>query len=174
VRLVKIKWDTSRWVEGSEINNWSLIPQSEAKVFPGYIPKTIISDYNEACAIVRLSPKASATLSRRCLQGIVRDYWGVRVKSGRLKDEIDEIKDKTDPATWDAIDAVRKVGNVGAHMEKDINLVIDVEPEEASLLINLIEILLKDWYITREERKQRLTSIKVMAEEKEGKKKADK
>ena len=54
--------------------------------------------------------------------------------------------------TWDAIDAVRKVGNIGAHIEKDINVIIDVEPREAELLIGLIEMLLKDWYVVREER----------------------
>ena len=31
---------------------------------------------------------------------------------------------------WQAIDAVRSIGNIGAHMEKDINLIVDVDPEE--------------------------------------------
>ena len=31
----------------------------------------LMDDYEEACAIVNLSPKASATLSRRCLQGMI-------------------------------------------------------------------------------------------------------
>jgi hypothetical protein len=30
-----------------------------------------------------------------------------------------------------------------------INLIIDVDPEEAQLLIGLIEFLIEDWYITR-------------------------
>jgi len=38
-----------------------------------------------------------------------------------------------DPLTWEAIDAVRKLGNIGAHMEKDINVIVDVDPEEAEL-----------------------------------------
>jgi hypothetical protein len=81
------------------------------------------------------------------------------VKPGRLVDEIEEIKDKTDHLTWEAIDAVRKVGNIGAHMERDIDLIVDVDPNEAELLINLIEMLFQDWYINREERKKRLQSI---------------
>jgi hypothetical protein len=44
-------------------------------------------------------------------------------------------------------------------MEKDINLIVDVDPNEAELLINLIETLFQDWYINREERKKRLQSI---------------
>jgi hypothetical protein len=139
------------------IKRWRLVPPSNAKVFPDYIPRPLIDDYTEACLIREYSPKASATLARRCLQGILRDFWGV--KPGRLVDEIEAIEDKTDHLTWEAIDAVRKIGNIGAHMEKDINLIVDVDPNEAELLINLLETLFQDWYINREERKKRLQSI---------------
>lgn len=152
-------------------NTWNLVPRSRAKAFPDYIPKSILDDYNEACLIANLSPKASATLARRCLQGIIRDFW--KANPGRLVDEIDQIKNKTDQLTWDAIQAVRKVGNIGAHMEKDINLILEVDPQEARMLIELIEILLKDWYVTREERKKRLLSIKSVADKKEGQKSTD-
>ena len=62
-------------------------PISLAKAYPDYIPQTIRSDYEEAHAILNLSPKASATLSRRCLQGMIRDFWGI--SKARLVDEID-------------------------------------------------------------------------------------
>ncbi|MBA7478070.1 MAG: DUF4145 domain-containing protein [Dehalococcoidia bacterium] len=153
------------WVTGDKIGEWNLIPQSIAQSFPDYIPEAILDDYNEACLIKDLSPKASATLSRRCLQGIIRDFW--KVKPGRLVDEIEQIKDKVDPDTWKAIDSVRSVGNIGAHMEEDINLIVDVEPNEAELLIGLIEILLRDWYIAREQKKSHLESIVQLATEKE-------
>ena len=148
---------------------WNLIPPSKAKGFPSYIPQGIIDDYNEACLICNLSPKASATLSRRCLQGIIRDFGGV--KPGKLFNEIDQIKDKVDPTTWEAIDSVRKMGNIGAHMEKDINVIVDVEPDEAELLIWLIETLIKDWHIAGEERKKRLGEIKAVAEQEDSDKK---
>ena len=95
------------------------------------------------------------------MQGIIRDFWVA--KPGRLVDEIDQIKDKVDPLTWDAIDAVRKLGNIGAHMEKDINVIVDVDPDEAELLIGLIETLLREWYVAREERKARMGSIVAAA-----------
>lgn len=136
---------------------WNLVPRSNAKSFPDYVPLAIISDYEEACLIKDLSPKASATLSRRCLQGIIRDFWGISKRT--LFDEIEAIKDNVDPLTWSAIDSVRSIGNIGAHMEKDINIIIDVEPEEAALLVGLIEILINDWYIVRHEREQRLKGI---------------
>jgi len=138
-----------------------LVPSSNAKAFPEYIPAAITQDYKEACLIQDLSPKASATLSRRCLQGILRDFW--QVKPARLVDEINEIQNKVDHVTWDAIEAVRKLGNIGAHMEKDINVIVDVDPNEAGLLIGLIETLLQEWYVSREERKKRMGAITAAA-----------
>ena len=156
--------------KGDALAKWQLRPQSTARVFPSYIPAPILQDYAEACAIRDLSPKASATLARRCLQGIIRDFWSI--SKPRLVDEIEAIKSKTDPLTWQAIDAVRGVGNIGAHMEKDINLVIDVDPNEAALLIGLLEVLLRDWYVARHEREQQLNRIVAIGKAKsEAKKK---
>jgi hypothetical protein len=153
-----------RWEPKDEKQSWQLIPASIAKVFPNYVPQPILDDYNEACLIRDLSPKASATLSRRCLQGIIRDFW--KVSKPRLVDEIEAIKDKVDPLTWQAIDAVRHIGNIGAHMEKDINLIIDVDPQEAGLLIGLIEMLIKDWYIVRHEREEQLRAVVKLSDDK--------
>lgn len=148
----------------AQIDSWTLRPRSEAKPIPGYVPQAIRQDYQEACLIRDLSPKASATLARRCLQGMIRDFHGVR--KGRLKDEIDAIKDKVDPETWGSIDSLRKIGNIGAHMEKDIDVIIDVDPQEAHLLITLIEGLVKDWYVNREERKLLHKNISETAKKK--------
>jgi len=148
------------------LNSWQLIPESKAMSFPSYIPPAILGDYNEACLILNKSPKAAATLARRCLQGIIRDFWQVKIKSGRLSDEIKEIESKVDPKTLEAIDSVRSVGNIGAHMEQDINLIVDIEPKEADLLVGLIEILLKDWYIARYEREIHLDAVRQLGIEK--------
>lgn len=162
--LFDLQWIPNVWKKGEYIKQWNLIPQSEARVYPDYVPQAIRADYEEACLIKNLSPKASATLSRRCLQGMIRDFHKVKEKNLYL--EIDAIKDKVDPLTWSSIDAIRKIGNIGAHMEKDIDLIIDVEPKEAALLINLIELLIKDWYIHRHEREIMLKGIVGIAETK--------
>lgn len=156
----------TRWEWGplTEHQSWQLLPESNAKVFPDYVPKPISEDYYEACRICNLSSKASATLARRCLQGMIRDFWGI--SKGTLKDEIEALEDKVDSLTWEAIDSVRKVGNIGAHMEKDINVIIDVETNEAQLLIELIEQLMNDWYRTRNDKQERLRKIKEVAEAK--------
>ena len=149
---------------------WHLVPESMAKTFPGYIPNALIEDYTEACLIVDKSPKASATLARRCLQGMIRDFWGVTGKRS-LAHEIDEIQDKVDPDTWDAINALRKLGNIGAHMERDINLIVEVEADEAGLLIQLIETLFDDWYVRKHDRQQRMAKIKATAADKDAQRK---
>ena len=164
VQMAEAKVSAGKWLRGKPIKQWELIPPSRAVTFPNYVPKPILDDYEEACLIQNLSPKASATLSRRCLQGMIRDFWNI--KKGRLIDEIKALEAVVDPLTWKAIDTVRKVGNIGAHMELDINLIIDVGPDEAAKLIELIELLIRDWYITRHERQERLEQIVAIAEAK--------
>jgi hypothetical protein len=154
---------------GDAIRAWNLVPPSRARALPAYIPSVIIDDYNEACLIVDLSPKASATMSRRCLQGMIRDFFGVSKK--RLVDEIEAIKDKVDPTTWEAIDAVRSIGNIGAHMEMDINVILDVDPGEAEELIRLIELLVEDWYMNRYKRQEQLKAVLEIKAKKDAAKK---
>jgi hypothetical protein len=44
-------------------------------------------------------------------------------------------------------------------MEKDIDVLIEVDPDEADLLLRLIEGLLEEWYIRRYERQDRMNKI---------------
>jgi hypothetical protein len=151
----------------------TLLPESSAKPQPDYIPKPLVDDYIEACRISELSPKASATLARRCLQGMIRDFCGI--SKARLIDEIDHLRKMVDAGqspkgvleeSVDAIDHVRTIGNIGAHMERDINTIIDVDAGEARILIELIETLFKEWYVARHQRVKRLEGLKQIAEEK--------
>ncbi|MCF6370058.1 DUF4145 domain-containing protein [Rhizobium halophilum] len=144
-----------------------------SKVQPEYIPAPLREDYQEACLIRDHSPKAAATLARRCLQGMIRDFCGI--SRSRLIDEIRELKKQLDEGrgpkgveaeTIDAIDAVRDIGNIGAHMEKDINLIVEVDPGEAQALIELIEMLFDEWYVARDKREKRLASVRAIAAEK--------
>jgi hypothetical protein len=66
----------------------------------------------------------------------------------------------------EAIDHVRGLGNIGAHMEKDINIIIEIDPGEAQSLIELIELLFEEWYVAREERHRRLSRLKHISAEK--------
>lgn len=145
-----------------------LYPSSRAKQFPNYVPSFIKQDYEEAYSIVNLSPKASATLSRRCLQGMIRDYWKISKKT--LYDEIEALKDKIPSTQWKAIDATRSIGNIGAHMEKDVNTIIDIEPNEATQLLKLIELLIDKWYIARHDEEQLLKDVIKIKNDKQSQK----
>lgn len=147
-------------------------PLSLAKQFPKYIPEQVRNDYEEAFSILNLSPKASATLSRRCLQGMIRDFW--KVTGSSLHDELEKIKDKVEPSTVPVLTALRKLGNIGAHPEKDVNLIVDVTPSEALQLIQFIELLINDWYISKHEKEELLKSIININDEKQSTRKKSK
>ena len=58
---------------------------------PSEVDVMFAIDYKEACLIFNLSSKASAALSRRCLQNILRGKAGV--KKGDLANEIQQVID---------------------------------------------------------------------------------
>lgn len=146
---------------------WQLIPEASVRQLPDYIPKAIRQDYTEAFLVKDKSPKASATLSRRCLQGMIRDFWGV--KPGNLYSEIRALEGmgRVDPQTLDSIDAVRKVGNIGAHMEEDVNVIVEVTEGEAEVMLALIDSLVDDWYVARHGREERSRRLKEIVASKE-------
>jgi hypothetical protein len=51
-------------------------------------------------------------------------------------------------------------------MEKDINVIVDVDPDEARILIDLVETLFDEWYVARHDRTQRFGKINSIAEAK--------
>ncbi len=61
---------------------------------PPEVPKKIAEDYIEACSVLPMSAKASAALSRRCLQNVLHAH-GYRARD--LAKEIDLLLDETDP-----------------------------------------------------------------------------
>ena len=56
---------------------------------PKEIPQEFAEDYKEACLVLADSPKASAALSRRCLQNLLREK--AKVKHADLYNEIQEV-----------------------------------------------------------------------------------
>lgn len=139
--------------------NMRLIPPQGAKSFPEYVPQAIRNDYEEACLILNLSPKASATLLRRCLQGIIRDFWEVKITKANgfptLREEIAELgKKDIDQKLKQAFNDLRKIGNIGAHMEQDVDLIIDVDHGEAGVLLNFIEDVIGLTYVQRNQREK--------------------
>lgn len=107
------------------------------------------SDYNEACLILTLSPKASAALSRRCLQNILREK--ANVKKGDLANEIQQIIDSNSLPSHlsESIDAIRNIGNFAAHPLKSTSTgeIVEVEVGEAEWLLDVIEALFDFYFV---------------------------
>ena len=148
---------------GDVLQSFQITPKPKPKAWPNDVPLAVREDYSEAFLICELSPKASATLSRRCLQGIIRDVW--KVKPNNLSKEIDQIQDRVRKETLDIITLIRKFGNIGAHMEKDINMIINIEPNEAHLLVELVEALIQEWYIDDPKKEKLMKNLKTKIEE---------
>ena len=72
---------------------------------------------------------------------MIRDIWGIKEKN--LYNEISALKSQIPADLWSSVDALRQLGNIGAHMEKDTNIIVDIDPNEANSLIQLIELIMK-------------------------------
>ena len=116
---------------------------------PQEVPENIASDYREACLVFPFSAKASAALSRRCLQNLLRD--AAKVKPSDLSKEIQEVIDsgKLPSQLSDSIDAIRNIGNFAAHpvKSKSTGEIVDVEPEEAEWNLDVLESLFDFYYV---------------------------
>jgi hypothetical protein len=153
-----------------------LYPGKVGKPFPEHVPAAMLEDYKEAWSIIDLSPKSSATLARRCLQAMIRDFCGIKRRT--LFHEIDALRELAgedklprgvDPDTIGAMLALKDVGNIGAHMSEVDGLILDVEPGEAETLLALIEMLFADWYVTRGKRAERIAAVLGVGEAKKPK-----
>ena len=116
---------------------------------PPEIPDGFATDYREACLVVADSAKASAALSRRCMQHILREKAGIRHSD--LATEIQECLDKRVFPTYiaDSLDAVRNIGNFASHpiKTKSTGEIVDVEPGEAEWNLDVLEALFDFFFV---------------------------
>ena len=104
---------------------------------------------------------------------MIRHFCGI--SRARLIDEINALREAVETGgaprgvtieSVDAVDHVRKIGNIGAHMEKDVDLIVDIDPGEAQALIELIEMLFDEWYVEQHNRTERLKKIAAIGADK--------
>lgn len=119
---------------------------------PSHVPDNIAEDYIEACNVLPISAKASAALSRRCLQNMLRAH-GYRARD--LATEIDLLLNESDaskaiPQTLRVtVDGIRNFGNFSAHPITDVTglQIIDVEPHEAEWCLEILEEAFQHFYV---------------------------
>ncbi|MCH7575862.1 MAG: DUF4145 domain-containing protein [Candidatus Marinimicrobia bacterium] len=113
------------------------------------IPEDISADYYEACMVLDDSPKASAALSRRCLQHLLREH--ANVSPGNLADEIQQVIDSNQLPSHlaESIDAIRNLGNFAAHPIKSSNTgeILPVEPGESEWNLDVLESLFDFYFV---------------------------
>jgi len=116
---------------------------------PKEVPDSLAKDYKEACLVLADSQKASAALSRGCLQNLLRDY--ANVKHSDLADEINQVltSNKLPSHLAQGIDAVRALGNFAAHpiKSKHTGEIVPVEPGEAEWLLDILEGLFDFYFV---------------------------
>jgi hypothetical protein len=107
------------------------------------VPDEYRNDFHEAATALGYSPKASAALSRRLLQKLLREKLGIKKRD--LSQEIDEFIANVHAPSYltDAIDAIRHIGNFAAHPIKYENSgeIVEVEAGEAEWLLEVLESL---------------------------------
>lgn len=134
---------------------------------PVEVPQEFVEDYMEACLILSDSPKASAALSRRCLQHILREKGDFK---GRTLDaEIQMALDSKTlpPYISESIDAVRNIGNFAAHPIKSQQTgeILPVEPEEAEWNLEVIEMLFDFYFVQPEKTRLKKESVNQKLQE---------
>lgn len=125
-------------------------PRNGARpVCPKEVPPAVGEDYNEACLVLADSPKASAALSRRCLQNVLVD--AAKVKSRDLYDQIEEVLAANSAPSYvaDKLHAVRVVGKIAAHGIKSQRTgeILPVEPHEAEWNLDTLESVFDFYYV---------------------------
>lgn len=125
------------------------------------VPARYRQEFNEANAVLAVSPKASAALSRRILQDVIHSQYNIHLRN--LSDEIDDLMqlEGFPSEIADAIDAVRIVGNFAAHPVKSERTgeIADVEPGEAEWLLEVLEDLFESVFVQPKQRESRTTKL---------------
>lgn len=128
---------------------WLVVyPKNVPRPVPPEVEDPYKTDFIEASTVLNDSPKASAAISRRCLQMILRDF--AKAKPSDLSREIDEVLPKLPSQLAMSVDAVRNIGNFAAHPIKSTHTgeIFPVEPGEAEWLLDVLEGLF-DFYIVQ-------------------------
>lgn len=131
-------------------SSWVALPRRTSRPVPSEVRESsphIASDFEEAAAVLPLSPKASAALSRRCLQAVLAERGGAL--QSNLSNQIDAVRSTLPSTLADDVDAIRIVGNFAAHPMKEqaSGLILDVEPEEAEWTLEVLEELFEFYFV---------------------------
>lgn len=149
--------------EADSTTSIMVYPLSINRAVPEVVPESFAADFREACAVWALSPKASAALSRRCLQALLVDKGGA-TPDAPLSKQIDEVIGSLPTHIAGYLHMFREIGNLASHVTKDSSTgqIVDVEPGEAECLLDLLEAMFDHYFV----RPSQLTARKAALNEK--------
>ncbi|TPR12260.1 DUF4145 domain-containing protein [Apilactobacillus timberlakei] len=159
---------------GTDFNGqprFNIYPKNDGHInYPDFVNKYVRNDYEEAYSILKLSPKSSATLSRRIIEEVIEDFYGI--SKGTLFNKIKTLESKNEAANiTNELNAIRQVGNIGAHFNLDANKIPnDVSTEEANLLLQVVEDIINETYVRKHDVESRKISIQQLADKFKNKK----
>ena len=140
--LLERKTMIAGWSDWRDLT-FTAYPRSRSRPIAKEVPNPYRQDFTEAFTVLADSPKASAALSRRCMQALLKDQLGAKKKD--LNDQIDEvIATGTLPThVANGLHAARNIGNFAAHPMKSTSTgtIVDVEPGEAEWNLDVLESL---------------------------------
>jgi hypothetical protein len=136
-----------------EARSWLARPQwsSSGRRVDSLVPEPFRTDYQEAAAILDVSARMSAVMSRRVLADLLEKYAGLTQFS--LEARIDAfIADTANPvAVRENLHHFREGANFGAHTQKDDQAeVIDVGRDDAEWMLDLLDRLFEHFIVTPE------------------------
>jgi len=147
--VYKVKESIHKSVRVAEDVKWRrlIYPLTEhASSLPPEVPNEYRSLYNEASAVLPISPRASAALARTLLEMILVNQGAPKSKD--LFAQIEWCLTQGVPTyISESLDDVRKVGKFAAHFKQNAcnGEVLEVEPGEAEfVLVNVVNLL--DFY----------------------------
>lgn len=137
-------------VPTTHIPRYLVFPTNKSsRPVPSEVTDPYRTDFDEAVAVLTLSPKASAALGRRLLQAVLRDKAATTAKD--LFDQIEEViaSGKLPSHIADDLHAVRNIGNFAAHeiKSKVTGAIVDVEAGEAEWNLDVLESLFDFYFV---------------------------
>lgn len=123
-------------------------PQKQRAIrLPSEVEESYRNEFDEAQDVLALSPKASAALSRRLLQRLLREHASATERD--LSKQIDSVLPTLPTSLAESVDAIRNIGNFAAHPNKSTHTgeIIDVEPNEAEWCLHILEELIGHYIV---------------------------
>lgn len=145
----------------------AIYPYRRSVPIPPEVPEKYANDFREAVLVLDLSPMASAALSRRILQNILRDEFNIQHRDLGVEIKAFIAQPGIPSYLTDAVDAIRNVGNLAAHPLKNTNTgeIVTVEPGEAEWLIEVLNSLFDFKFIQPKKLQERREQLNAKLQE---------